>query len=373
MRKPLMIAGMLAVAATACARAESTGTTVDSSVGTIAVDVLVDGLDHPWGMAFLPDGRLLVTERAGRLRILSTDNKLSGPLSGTLTVRAEGQGGLLDVALDPDFATNQTIFLSFAEPGEGGASTALARATLGDGRLDNVTTIFRQEPKVSGGNHFGGRIVFSPQKQLFLTTGERFQFAPAQDLSTTLGKILRLNRDGSIPADNPFVGRANAKPAIWSYGHRNVQGAAFEPATGALWAEEFGPAGGDELNRIERGKNYGWPLVSWGKHYDGREIPNPATRPDFADAVRHWTPVISPSGMIFYTGPMFPKWQGNILIASLGTLGVVRLRLEGGKVAEEERIALGQRIRDVEQAPDGSLYVLTDDSDGAIWRLRPKG
>ena len=286
---------------------------------------------------------------------------------------ARGQGGLLDVALDPDFATNHVIFLSFAEPGGEGASTALARATLGEGRLDNVATIFRQEPKVPGGNHFGGRIVFSPQGQLFLTTGERFQFAPAQDLSTTLGKVLRLNRDGTIPADNPFVGRPNAKAAIWSYGHRNVQGAAIEPSTGALWTIEFGPQGGDELNRPEPGKNYGWPLVSWGNHYDGRDIPDPPTRPDLTDAVKYWNPVISPSGMIFYTGAKFPQWKNNLLVACLSGQALTRLKIENGKVVEEERIALGERIRDVEQAPDGSLYVVTDDSDGAIWRLRPKG
>ena len=346
--------------------------TVDTKSGKVVVETLAEGLDHPWGMAFLPDGRLLVTERAGRLRILGTDNKLSPPLAGTPKVYASGQGGLLDVALDPDFATNRTIFLSFAEPGDGGASTALARATLGDNALTGLKVIFRQEPKVSGSGHFGGRIVFSRDGHLFLTTGERQKFDPAQDLASHLGKVIRLNRDGSIPKDNPFVGRAGAKPEIWSYGHRNVEGAAIEPATGALWTIEFGPRGGDELNRPEAGKNYGWPLVSWGTHYDGEDIPDPPMRPEFADAVRHWTPVISPSGMTFYSGTTFPQWKNNLLVACLSGQALTRLKIEGGKVVDEERIATGTRIRDVDQGPDGSIYLATDESNGKIWRLRPQ-
>ncbi|MCE9524195.1 MAG: PQQ-dependent sugar dehydrogenase [Alphaproteobacteria bacterium] len=366
----VLVASILALnGAAACARAGTEGTTVQTSAGKVVIDEVVGGLDHPWGLAFLPDGRLLVTERAGRLRILDVNGKLSDGLSGVPNVRAAGQGGLLDVALDPDFATNRTLYLSFAEAGDGGTSTALARATLDEGKLQDTKIIFRQTPKVSGNGHFGGRIVFSRDGHLFLTTGERQKFEPAQDLASHLGKVLRLNRDGSIPSDNPFVGRADAKPEIWSYGHRNVQGAAIEPATGALWTLEFGPAGGDELNRPEPGKNYGWPLVSWGNHYDGRDIPDPPTRPDLTDAVKYWNPSISPSGMIFYTGAMFPQWKGNILIAGLGSQALVRLKLAGAKVVDEERIALDARIRDVEQAPDGSIYLLTDDSDGAIWRL----
>ncbi len=352
---------------TSCAQSEP-----QVAKGTVAVEELATGLDHPWGMAFLPDGRLLVTEREGRLRILGVDKKLSAPLEGVPPVRASGQGGLLDVALDPDFKTNRTIYLSYAEAGGAGASTALARGTLGDGRIDNVQLIFRQLPKVSGGGHFGGRIVFARDGRLFLTTGERQKFDPAQDLMSHLGKVIRLNRDGTVPPDNPFVGRADAKPEIWSYGHRNIQGAAIDPATGKLWTIEFGPAGGDELNRPEAGKNYGWPLVSWGNHYDGRDIPDPPTRPDLADAVKYWNPSINPSGMIFYTGAMFPAWKGNLLIASLGTPGIVRLKIENGKVAAEERIELDERVRDVEQAPDGSIYVATDAGDGRILRLRPK-
>lgn len=362
-----------ALLAAACADAQTGEVqTVDTKSGKVAVEDLAGDLDHPWGMAFLPDGRLLVTEREGRLRILGPGNKLSPPLQGVPQVYASGQGGLLDVALDPDFGSNRTIYLSYAEPGDGGASTALARATLADTAITGLRVIFSQQPKVSGSGHFGGRIVFSRQGHLFLTTGDRQKFDPAQDLASHLGKVIRIYRDGSIPKDNPFVGSAGAKPEIWSYGHRNIQGAAIEPATGTLWTIEFGPRGGDELNRPEAGKNYGWPLVSWGTHYDGEDIPDPPTRPEFADAVRHWTPVISPSGMIFYSGTMFPKWKGNILIACLSGRALVRLEIDSGRVIEEERISLGTRIRDVEQAPDGSVYVLTDESDGHIWRLRPQ-
>lgn len=359
-----------AAAVTACTQAQ--GETVDTKSGKIAIEEIAGGLDHPWGMAFLPDGRMLVTEREGRLRILGLDNKLSEPLAGVPEVAARGQGGLLDVALDPDFKTNRVIFFSYAEPGPGGASTAFARAVLGEGKLDNVAVVFRQLPKVSGNGHYGGRIVFSRQGHMFLMTGDRQKLDPAQDLMSHLGKVIRLNRDGSVPADNPFVGRTDAKPEIWSYGHRNIQGAAIEPKTGDLYTLEFGPAGGDELNRPERGKNYGWPLVSWGKHYSGKDIPDPPTRPDLADAVKYWVPAISPSGMIFYTGAKFPQWKDNLLIAGLGTAGIVRLKLENGKVVDEERIDMGERIRDVEQGPDGSIYVVTDESDGKIWRLRPQ-
>ncbi len=359
------------VTTTVCAQAESGARMIDTQSGRITVEELASGLDHPWGMAFLPDGRLLVTERAGRLRILGIDNQVSPPLSGTPEVDAGGQGGLLDIALDPAFATNRTIFLSFAEPGGDGVSTALARATLGDKALTGLKVIFSQTPKVSGSGHFGGRIVFSPSGHLFFTMGDRQKFEPAQSLSSHLGKIVRLNRDGTIPNDNPFVGRAGGLPQIWSYGHRNVQGAAFEPLTGVLWTNEFGPRGGDELNRPEAGKNYGWPLVSWGNHYDGRDIPDPPSKPDFVDALAHWTPVISPSGMIFYTGAKFPMWRGDILIAGLSSQGLVRVQVKGAKASEAERISLGERIRDVEQAPDGSIYVLTDESNGKVLRLRP--
>jgi glucose/arabinose dehydrogenase len=346
---------------------------IDTQVGHIQVQTVAGGLEHPWGLAFLPDGHMLVTERPGRLRIVSKEGRLSEPLAGIPRVLAEGQGGLLDVALDPSFVSNRLIYLSYAEPGEGGASTAVARAQLGDGALRDIQVIFRQQPKVSGPNHFGSRLVFSPDGKLFVTLGERFKFEPAQDLSSHLGKIVRINPDGSVPRDNPFVGRAGVKPEIWSYGHRNIQGAAIHPGSGALWVNEFGARGGDELNIPEPGRNYGWPLVSWGRHYFGKDIPDPPTRPDLAQSIYHWTPVISPSGMTFYTGEVFPAWRGNLLIGGLSSQALVRLVLDGQRVTGEERIPMGARIRDVSQGPDGAVYLLTDQSNGEILRLTPAG
>jgi glucose/arabinose dehydrogenase len=316
---------------------------------------------------------MLVTERAGRLRSVSKEGALSKPISGVPEVVAKGQGGLLDVALDPDFASNRLVYLSYSEPGEGGASTAVARGRLNEAAtaLDDIEVIFRQQPKVSGNNHFGSRLVFSRDGMLFVTLGERFKFDPAQDLSNHIGKIVRIHPDGSVPSDNPFVGRDDAKPEIWSYGHRNVQGAALHPETGVLWTHEYGPEGGDELNIPEAGRNYGWPLVSWGRHYTGQNIPDPSTRPDLAPSVYYWTPAISPSGMTFYTGEMFPKWRGNILIGGLGSETLVRLTLDGQQVTGEERIDMDERIRDVHQGDDGAVYVLTDKSDGEILRLTP--
>lgn len=336
----------------------------------LKVVTVAGGLDTPWALAFLPDGRMLVTERPGRLRIVD-GGRLSKPLAGVPKVAASGQGGLLDVALDPEFAANRLVYLSYAEPGDDGAGTAVARGRLGEAGLEGVTVIFRQQPKVDGNMHFGGRLAFARDGTLFVTLGERYKFAPAQDPSGHLGAVVRLNRDGSVPADNPFVGRAGARPEIWSYGHRNVQGAAIHPQTGALWISEFGPRGGDELNRPLPGRNYGWPLVSWGKHYSGQDIPDPPTRPDLEPPVHYWVPVISPSGMSFYTGRLFPAWRGDLLIGGLSSQALVRVRLDGDKVVEEERIPMKARIRDVVQGPDGAVYLLTDDSDGAILRLTP--
>ncbi|HEX6831048.1 MAG TPA: PQQ-dependent sugar dehydrogenase [Methyloceanibacter sp.] len=341
----------------------------DTKAGTIKVETVATGLSHPWGLAFLPDGRMLVTERTGTLRLVSKDGKLSPPLSGVPKVVVAGQGGLLDVAIDPDFKSNNLVYLTYSEPGEGGAGTAVARGKLGESGLDGVEVIFRQEPKVQGGNHFGSRLAFAPDGKLFVTLGERFTFTPAQDLTNDLGKIVRLNPDGSVPKDNPFVGRTDARPEIWSYGHRNPQGAAIHPETGKLWETEFGPMGGDELNIPQAGQNYGWPVVSWGSHYDGRAIPKPPSHPEFADAIYHWNPVISPSGITFYTADAIPAWKGNLLIAALSGQAIVRLTLDGEKVVDEERIPMGARIRDVVQGPDGAVYALTDEGNGEILRL----
>ncbi len=342
---------------------------IDTKEGSIKVETVASGLDHPWGLAFLPDGRILVTERTGRLRVVAKDGSKSEPLKGVPEVFAQGQGGLLDVKLDPHFADNDLVYLSYSEPGEGGAGTAVARGKLGDGSIDDVEVIFRQHPKVSGGNHFGSRLVFAPDGKLFVTLGERFTFETAQDLGNHLGKIVRINPDGSVPGDNPFVEKKGAMPEIWSYGHRNPQGAVINPKTGKLWEAEFGPMGGDEVNIPEPGRNYGWPVVSWGKHYDGRSIPEPTTHPEFADAIYHWNPVISPSGITFYTADAIPGWKGNLLLAGLSSEAIVRLTLDGDKVTAEERIPMRVRIRDVAQGLDDAVYALTDETDGKILKL----
>nr|WP_317623051.1 PQQ-dependent sugar dehydrogenase [Thiohalomonas denitrificans] len=345
--------------------------TVESQSGPIQVETLAEGLEHPWGLAFLPDRRMLVTERPGRLRIVSPEGDISEPVTGVPEVFARGQGGLLDVALDPEFTSNRLVYLSFAEPGQGGASTAVVRGRLEDHTLRRVEVIFRQQPKVGGGNHFGSRLAFSADGKLFITTGERFRFDPAQELSNHLGTVVRIHPDGSVPEDNPFVNQTGAKPEIWSYGHRNIQAAAIHPETGQLWEIEHGPKGGDELNIAEAGRNYGWPLVSWGSHYDSRNIPDPPTRPELAQSLYQWTPVIAPSGMTFYTGGQFSEWQGNILVGGLVAQAIVRLSQDGEQITEEERIELDARIRDVVQGMDGAVYALTDQTNGKILRLTP--
>src|SRR5690606_5105403 len=285
-------------------------------------------------------------------------------------------GGLMDVALDPDFESNQMIYLSFAAAGpEGKATTALGRGKLVNDRLEGFEVIFRQEPWVEGPNHFGNRIVFDNEGHVYLALGERFQFDPAQDLDNHLGKMVRINKDGSVPEDNPFVDQQNAKPEIWSYGHRNIEAAAVDPESGELWVAEMGPLGGDELNKPEAGKNYGWPEVSWGINYDGSDIPDPPSKPEFADAVEKFTPVISPSGMIFYSGNSFPEWQGDVFIGGLSAQDLVRLEIEDDRVTKQERLPLPERVRDVEQGPDGNIYILASPNEGTgnVWRIEPLG
>jgi glucose/arabinose dehydrogenase len=335
------------------------------------------GLEHPWGLAFLPDGRILVTERPGRLRIINKNGQPSAPLANVPRVLAEGQGGLLDVVLDPQFAQNQIIYLSYAEPGNNDlAGTAVARARLTNSSLQDVRVIYRQEPKVVGGGHFGSRIVFRRDGTLFITQGERMRYSDqAQDLASGLGKVVRVNRDGTIPKDNPFLKRKGARPEIWSYGHRNVQAAALHPDTGVLWTIEHGARGGDELNHPEAGKNYGWPVISYGREYSGRPIGKGLTaQKGMEQPVYYWDPVIAPSGMLFYTGDAYPGWKGSIFVGSLSPGGLVRLVLQNGRVVREERFLgdLGERIRDVEQGPDGLLYVITDSPRGRIMRIEPR-
>ncbi|MGH7845962.1 MAG: PQQ-dependent sugar dehydrogenase [Candidatus Binatia bacterium] len=342
--------------------------------GAVRVETVAKGVEHPWALAFLPGGGMLVTERAGRLRNVNRDGRVSEPLGGVPQVFARGQGGLLDVALSPRFAQNQLVYLSFSESGEGGAGTAVARGRLGAQGLENTQVIWRQQPKVSGPNHWGSRLVFRSDGTLFVTLGERFSYSDrAQDLSVTLGKIVRINPDGSVPKDNPFLRRADTRPEIWSYGHRNVQAAALDPQTGQLWTAEHGARGGDELNHPEAGKNYGWPVISYGVHYSGFQIGEGTAKPGMEQPVYYWDPVIAPSGMVFYTGDAFSDWKGNILIGSLNPGLLVRLMMKDGKVAREERYLgdLGERIRDVRQASDGSLYLLTDSRNGRILRITP--
>lgn len=357
-------------ATTACSQSPP-GTTAQEN-NDLKVSTVADGLDHPWGMAFLPSGEILVTERSGQLRILSQSNELSQPLSGVPEVFNRGQGGLLDVALHPQFEENSLVYLSFSEPGENNtASSAFGRGKLSGKGIENFEVLFSQKPKVKGPNHFGGRMVLT-DNHLYFTMGERFTFDPAQDLSNHLGTIVRLNLDGSIPENNPFINDPQALNEIYSYGHRNIESADIDPATGKLWVAEFGPRGGDELNHPEAAKNYGWPVVSWGNNYDGSEIPNPPTHPEFAESKIHWTPVISPSGMQFYTGQMFPEWKGKMLIGGLSSQALIIVDVEGEDAREESRIDMGARIRDVQQAPDGSVYLLVDSGNGEILRLSKK-
>lgn len=349
----------------------------ESIEGVVRAETVAEGLVHPWALAFLPDGRLLVTERPGRLRIVSMDGTLSEPLTGVPEVMASGQGGLLDVALDPDFATNRLVYLSFAEAGEDQTNgTAVARGRLGDAGLENTTVIYRQRPKVNSRGHFGSRLVFSNDGKLFITQGDRqaTQFRVlAQDLTKGMGKVMRVNPDGSIPEDNPFVGREDAQPEIWSYGHRNVQAAALHPETGQLWTVEHGARGGDELNHPEAGKNYGWPVITYGVDYSGAKIGEGTTKEGMEQPVYYWDPVIAPSGMAFYTADVIPGWQGSVLIGSMTPGALVRLVLEDGRVVTEERYLgdLDERIRDVQVGPDGFVYVVTDSEMGRVLRVRP--
>jgi glucose/arabinose dehydrogenase len=372
MRHPSAAAATLAAfAALAPIAALAAAETFETQNYKLRVVTLAQGLDHPWSLAFLPDGRMLVTERSGQLRIVSPGGAISRALRGVPGVYGTGQGGLLDVILDPDFASNRTIFLSYAEPGHGGGGIAVARAVLAEKALTGLKVLFRQVPKVRGGLHFGSRLVVARDGTLFITIGERGQRKRAQDPSVNRGQVIRIHRDGRIPADNPFVGKAGFRPEIWSYGHRNPQGAALHPVTGKLWIHEHGPRGGDEINIPRPGRNYGWPVIGYGRHYSGRQIGVGTRKDGMEQPVHYWDPSIAPSGMAFYTGDRYPAWKGNLFVGALSSRVVVRLVLEGEKVVGEERIlgGLGERIRDVRQGPDGYLYLLTDSSDGRLLRI----
>ena len=372
--------------------------TVNSTAGTIKIERLAT-LELPWGMALLPDGRLLITEKPGRLRIWA-NGRLSEPVQGVPKVVYRGkqsdQGGLLDVEIDPDFANNSLVYLSYVEAAEtqppdaretdeprfGGfldmtdtivRGGVVARGKLEGDQLRDVQVIWRQVPKTIGRGHFGNRIVFAPDGKLFITSGERMRFDPAQSLESNLGKVVRINKDGSVPNDNPFVSKGGARGEIWSYGHRNILSAAIDPSSGRLWLLEMGPLGGDELNLVEQGKNYGWPVVSNGDNYNGSPIPDHPTQKDFQTPVRSWSPVISPSGALFYTGSLFPGWRGSLLAGGLSSQSLIRLVLNGQQVSVEERIDMKRRIRDLIQTPDGAILVIVDAKSGDLLRLTPTG
>jgi aldose sugar dehydrogenase len=345
----------------------------------INVEDIATVLQNPWGLQFLPGGRYLVTERPGRMRVIAADGTKSAPIAGVPTVMNSGQGGLLDVLLAPEFEKSGTVFLSFAEPRglfKNGTSVARARLILDQqgGHLEDLKIIFRQEPAIASGYHFGSRLVFDSSGALFVTTGERAtQKNSAQDLGTHLGKVIRIMPDGSIPKDNPFVGKQGAMPEIWSYGHRNLQGAALDPATGQLWTTEHAAKGGDELNHPEAGKNYGWPIIVWGTDYDGSKIGEGTEKAGLEQPVYYWNPSIGTSGLAFYSGDLFKGWKGNILAGGLSGMTLERLILKDGQVIAVEHLLTDRRnrIRDVRVGPDGAVYVLTDSPEGKLLKLTP--
>lgn len=328
---------------------------------------------EPWAMTFLPDGRLLVTEKKGALKLMDREGRI-GTIAGTPEVSYGGQGGLGDVVLHPDFASNNLIYLSWAEAGtDGNRGAVVGRGRLllddqGGGRIDGLEVIWRQDPKMSRGGHFSHRIAFGPDGHLFITSGDRQEFTPAQDMNMNLGKVIRLTDSGGVPADNPFADKGPIAAQVWTLGHRNLLGIAFD-GQGQLWTHEMGPRGGDEFNLIERGENYGYPVVSNGNHYDGRAIPDHDTRPEFKPPEVSWTPVISPAGLMIYSGDMFPAWRGSAFIGGLSSKALVRVAIDGKTAREAERWDMGQRIREVEQGPDGAIWVLEDEREGSGGRL----
>jgi glucose/arabinose dehydrogenase len=346
------------------------------SATAYAIAPVASGLDHPWGLQFLPDGSMLVTERPGRMRIVTADGKLGAPIAGVPAVAAHGQGGLFDVALDPGFATNHTLYFSYFEPRGGNPGLTVASAQLNGNALTDVKTIFAAQPGYSDDKNIGGRIVVARDGTLFITVGDRFELKDdAQKLDNDLGKVVRINKDGSIPRDNPFVGKAGARPEIWSYGHRNSESAALNPETGKLWTVEHGARGGDEVNAPQPGKNYGWPVITYGIDYNGMPIEGGITQhAGMEQPLYYWDPVIAPSGMTFYTGTLFPEWKNNLFVGGLRGQRVSRLTLNGDKITGEEWLftELHKRIRDVRQGPDGAIYLLTDETAGQILKVTPK-
>jgi glucose/arabinose dehydrogenase len=405
MQRTLLLTTLVLTAATCVGLAQSQGTYLDprpanapqqmpaspgqyhapTRTANVAFDVVTvaTGLQTPWGLAFLPNGQMLVTERPGRLRIVSATGTLSAPVAGLPAVDARGQGGLLGLAVDPAFASNGLIYWSYSEPRDAGQNnTAVARGKLVEGpapRVDNVQVIFHQSPTLASQLHFGGRLVFGRDGTLFVMLGDR-SITPgrmqAQQMDSLIGKIVRINSDGSIPKDNPFVGKEGVRPEIWSYGHRNIQAATLHPTTGELWESEHGTRGGDEVNLSRKGKDYGWPTIAYGIEYQGGPITgNITAKAGMEQPVYYWDPNIAPSGMTFYTGRLFPAWQNSLFIGGLAGTSLVRLTMEGERVVGEERLLTDakDRIRDVVQGPDGALYLLTDNANGRLLKVVPKG
>ena len=388
---PPLLAVSLAILAVAAPGATANELSLPS--GKLSVESLAK-FDNPWALAYLPDGRLLVTEKPGNLRLYA-DGKLSEAIAGVPKVEYHDQGGLLDVAIDPNFTDNGIVYLSYTEAADLQPADAreekdprlgeyqdlndtvlkglaVARGRLSGDRLEDVTVIWRQEPKQIGRGHFGGRLVFAPDGKLFITSGERQRFEPAQDMNSNLGKIVRINPDGSIPEDNPFVNQDGARADIWSLGHRNQLGAAFRPGTSELWVHEMGPKGGDELNLIEKGKNYGWPQVSEGKHYNDVGIPNHSEKPNFRKPGYAWVPAISPAGLIFYTGDKIKDWKGKAILGGLSSEAIIVVSFDGNKAIGDQIIKMGKRVREVVQASDGAVLLLLDgESGGDLLRLAP--
>ena len=370
MRQLLPTLLIAAFSAGACQADAPPPSAIDFAITPVAT------LDEPWALRFLPDGRMLVTEKPGTLRIVTQQGAVGPAIAGVPAVDYGGQGGLGDIALHPAYAENSMIYLSYAEAGDGdlrGAAVARARLALeGDGgRLDDLEVIWRQHPKVTGRGHYGHRLLFSPDGYLFISSGERQKFDPAQDMAQNLGKIIRLHDDGRVPQDNPFANQGGVTAQIWSLGQRNPLGIAFDSA-GRLWEHEMGPRDGDELNLIIKGENYGYPIVSNGDHYSGRPIPDHDTRPEFMAPKITWTPVISPSGMIIYSGDLFAHWQGSALITGLSSRSLVRVAFDGDTAREAERFGMGKRMRGIAQGPAGALWLLEDGNDGRLLKLTPK-
>jgi glucose/arabinose dehydrogenase len=369
-RNLLLMAASAALAAPAIARGQNIER---SSKAAHRLFTLATGLEQPWSIAFLPDGRMLITERPGRLRLFANGRLEPRPLPGVPKVYASGQGGLLDVCLHPNFAQNRLVYLSYSGDGAGGVATVVARGELSDTGLREVIPIFEALPRASGSLHFGCRIAFDRAGLMYVTTGERYQMRRAQDLGDLAGKVMRLRDDGSVPQDNPFVGRQGARPEIFTYGHRNPQGLAVHPATGRVWLCEHGPRGGDEINALKPGANYGWPLATHGVDYSGAIISSNKSLAGMEDPVRAWVPSISPCGLCFYSGDRFPGWKGSLFTGALSNEALFRIELDGERYVGEERLIVGRlpHIRDVRQGPDGLLYLVTRSDQGGLYRLEP--